>query len=118
MGTTSSSTGAQRRRAVGAALVAVLAVAYPLLWGAGLAHAEFSGCWLSCGGDPRFASGVAWTTFSAVLLGIPLAAGLLAGSVRSWVAWAVGVLLILLAATAWVMFSLDPGNAAFFVALG
>ncbi|RBY88199.1 hypothetical protein DQ244_16800 [Blastococcus sp. TBT05-19] len=109
---------ARGARGLGAALVSGLVVAYPLAWMASIAHAEFSGCWLSCGGDPRPASGLAWSVVVAVLLAVPLASGLAVARVRSWGAWTVGVLLVLGTTAAWAAFSLAPGNADFFVGLG
>ena len=106
------------RRGFRAALVTFLIVAYPLLWTASLTHAAFSGCWLSCGGKPSPAFGIAWGMVGGVLLGAPLAVGLRTAKVRSRAAWVAGVLVVLLVVAAWAVFSLDPGHAEFFVELG
>lgn len=103
---------------LGAALLTGLVVVHPLVWVASITHAQFSGCWTSCGGDPQPASGLAWSLVVAVLLAIPLASGLAVARVRSWVVWAAGVLVVLGIAAAWAAFSLAPGNADFFVGLG
>jgi hypothetical protein len=66
----------------------------------------------------RLASGLAWSLVTAVLAGILVGAGLSVARVRSWAAWTGAVLLVLGAAGAWALFSLDPDNAEFFVRLG
>ena len=116
--TASGSPEPRGRRGLCAALVTGLAVAYPLMWAASLTHAAFSDCWIGCGGEPSPAWGVAWSLVSAVLLGAPIVVGLRVARVRSWAAWAVALILVLLGVTVWAMFSLDPDNAEFFVKLG
>ncbi len=99
-------------------LLFLVLLVYPVFVAGGLAHSAFSGCWLTCGGRPDTASGVVWVTAAALLLAMPIAWGMIEARVRSWTAWAAAALLIALAVSAWVLFSLDPDNAAFFVELG
>lgn len=92
-------------------------LAYFIVATASLTHAAFSGCWLSCGGDPALAWGVLWAVVTAALLATPIAIGLHIARVRSRIAWATAALVVLLMVAAWVLFSLDPDNADFFVSL-
>ena len=103
------------RRGLLAGLVTLLAAALPIAWAASLAHAAFSGCWLTCGGAPDSTEGALWAIAAAALLGIPVGVGLRTARVRSWVAWSVAALAVLLAVGGWVTFSVDPANADFFV---
>jgi hypothetical protein len=108
----------RRRRGLLAALLTLVVAAYPVVGTASLAHAGFSGCWLTCGGDPNPVVGLLWTIVAAVLLATPVALGMSIATVRSWAAWVTAALAVALAASAWVAFSLDPAHAAFFVKLG
>jgi hypothetical protein len=54
----------------------------------------------------------------AVFLAAPFVVGMRIARVRSWVAWAAVTILVLFAVYAWVVFSLDPANAEFYVSLG
>jgi hypothetical protein len=80
-----------------------------------LAHANFNGCWLTCGGHRNPAGGVLWTMFAAALLVAPLAAGMWVARVRSRAAWASVAVVVVLAVTGWIVFSLDPDNTDYFV---
>jgi hypothetical protein len=104
-----------RRRGLFAGLMTLLVAALPLGWALSLTHASFSGCWLTCGGAPSSAEGTLWAIVAAVLLGIPLGVALTTARVRSWVVWGAAALAVLLAVSGWVMFSVDPANADFFV---
>lgn len=96
----------------------LLGAAYPLAGAASLSHVMFSGCWLACGGTPNPVAGIVWVAVGALLLGTPFAVGMFVARVRSWLAWAAVAFLVLLAATSWVMFSVDPDNAEFYISLG
>ena len=109
---------AQRRRSLFTGLVTLLVAAYPLAWAASLAHASLSGCWLTCGGDPNPVVGALWAIVAAALLAAPVGVAMSKARVRSWAAWVTAALAVLLAVGAWVVFSLDPANAEFFVKLG
>ena len=62
--------------------------------------------------------GVLWAVVAAVLLATPVALGMRIAAVRSWAAWVTASLAVVLAVSAWVVFSMDPVHAAFFVELG
>lgn len=111
---------AAERRPIGvfAFLMGLLGAAYPLAVTASFAHAMFSGCWLACGGAVNPSAGIVWVVVCALLLGTPFAIGMYVARVRSWSAWAAVAFLILLAATSWLLFSLDPDTAEFYVSLG
>lgn len=107
--------GVHRSRGLVAGLAALLLVALPLGWAASLSHAAFSGCWLVCGSTPDATEGVLWAIVAAALLGVPVGVALGTARVRSWVVWVLAALAVLLAAGGWVIFSMDPTNADFFV---
>jgi hypothetical protein len=100
------------------AVVTLLCVALPVGWAGSLAHASFSGCWITCGGSPKPAIGAVWSLVAALLLATPVALGLIVARVRSWAAWLTNAVLVLVVVGAWVLFSLDPDTAEFFVSLG
>jgi hypothetical protein len=104
-----------RRRGLFTGLVTLLVAALPLAWAASLAHASFSGCWLTCGGAPDSTEGTLWAMVAAALLGVPVGVALSTARVRSWAVWGTAALAVLLAVGGWVMFSMDPANADFFV---
>jgi hypothetical protein len=103
-------------KALGAATLTLLVVSYPLIWALSLSHAAFSGCWLACGGEHRPVIGMAWALVGGVLLSAPLMVGLRIADVRARLGWLAAGVLVLVAVTAWVYFSMDPANAEFFVA--
>lgn len=106
---------ADRRRGLLTGLLTLSVAALPLAWALSLTHAAFSGCWLTCGGAPDPASGTLWAIVATVLLGIPLGAALSAAHVRSRAVWATAALVVLLAVSGWVVFSMDPSGADVFV---
>lgn len=109
------SAGVHRRRGMIAGLLTLLAAALPIASAASLAHAAFSGCWLTCGGSPDRTEGVLWSLVAAALLGTPIGVALSTARVRSWVVWGIAALAVLLAVGGWVVFSVDPSNADLFV---
>lgn len=62
--------------------------------------------------------GLLWAIVVVVLLATPVAVGMRIAAVRSWAAWVIAALAVVLVVSAWVVFSLNPDNAAFFVELG
>jgi hypothetical protein len=96
-------------------LLVLLGVAYPGMVVASLAHAAFSGCWIGCGGTSNPALGVVLSLVGAGLLWTPVAVGLRVAGANSWGARIAGVVVVLLVVGGWVLFSLDPAHADFFV---
>ncbi|SDF77710.1 hypothetical protein SAMN05660662_3379 [Blastococcus aurantiacus] len=56
-----------------------------------------------------------WAIVAAALLTVPVGVALSTARVRSWVVWAIAAVAVLLAVGGWVIFSVDPANADFFV---
>ena len=103
------------RRGLVFGLIALLLALYPLAGAASLAHASFTGCWLACGGTANPTVGTLWAVAAAGLLAAPAVVAMRTARVRSWAAWAVAAVVVVLAVSAWVVFSLDPANAEFFI---
>ena len=108
---------ARRLRGLLAGGAALLAVAYPLGWLLSLSHAAFSGCWLSCGAEPRPISGFAYAIFAGLALGAPFVVALRVAGSRSLLIWITVITAVVVVIAAWVMFSRNPANADFFVSL-
>ena len=106
---------ARRVRGLITALLSLVPCWYLAAFTAGVAHASFNGCWLSCGGDRNPTGGVLATIFGALLLAAPIAAGMWVARVRSWAAWASVAVLVVLAVIGWMVFSLHPDNTDYFV---
>ena len=106
---------ARRVKGVVTALVSLLPCWYLAAFTAGVAHAAFNGCWLTCGGEPTTAGGIVATILGALLLAAPFAAGMWVARVRSWAAWASLAVPVVLAVIGWIVFSLDPDNTDYFV---
>ena len=108
---------AARRSGLLIGLVSLPVTALPVYMVASLAHASFSGCWLACGGTTDPILGTVWVVVAAAILATPIGVALRVAH-ASWMDWATTALAIAAAAGAWVVFSLDPANADFFIHLG
>jgi hypothetical protein len=82
--------------------VTLLVVGYPVVAVGLVAYTSFTGCFISCG-EPQPGRGLLWSALAAVLLAVPVAAGLAVAGVRSRAAWLCSLGAVVAAVAGWAL---------------